>query len=178
MASTISQPRRASSRRNRFWSGSSSAAFHVVVGGEEKATGAGGGVAEPDSGFGAHHVDNRLDQGAGREVLSGAGLDVLGVFGQQPLVGVALDVGVHRHPLFLVDEVRHQPPELGRVLDLVLRLAEDDAKRSGRLAEFDENVPVVNVKLVAVETSQRLPVEPLGDDRRPLNGGFSAHQPS
>ena len=46
--------------------------------------------------LGPHHLDDRLDQRPRREVLAGARLDVLGVLLQQPLVGVALHVGVER----------------------------------------------------------------------------------
>ena len=95
---------------------------------------------------GPHHVDDRLDQRARREVLARARLDILGVLGEQALVGVALHVGVEDHPLLAVDQVRHQPLQLRRVLDLVLRLAEDDAERAGLLAEFDQDVAVVDVE--------------------------------
>ncbi len=54
-------------------------------------------------------------------------------FSQQALVGVALHVGVEADPLLAVDQVDDQPAQLGRVLDLVLRLAEDDAEHA-RLA--------------------------------------------
>ena len=55
---------------------------------------AGSQIVSPGSG--AHAVHHRLDQRARREVLAGAALDVLRVLLQQPLVGVALDVGVER----------------------------------------------------------------------------------
>ena len=48
------------------------------------------------------------------------GLNQSGVLLQQALVGVALHVGAHRHPGFLVDQVHDQSPQLGRVLELVL----------------------------------------------------------
>ena len=88
--------------------------------------------------LGPHHLDDRLDQRPRREVLARARLDVLGVLLEQPLVGVALDVGVERQPALAVDQVDDQPAQLGRVLDPVLRLAEDDAEHP-RLAPLGLN---------------------------------------
>ena len=52
-----------------------------------------------------HHLDDGPDQRTRREVLAGARLHVLGVLLEQPLVGVALDIGVEREPLLAVDQV-------------------------------------------------------------------------
>ena len=71
-----------------------------------------------------HH---RTDEGAGREILAGPGLGVLGVALQQPLVDVAFYVRAQYHPVRAVDHV-DQAEELGRVGDLVLRLGEDLAE--------------------------------------------------
>ena len=49
----------------------------VVVGGEQEAAGAAGGVADRHARARAHHIDDRPDQRARREVLAGAGLGVL-----------------------------------------------------------------------------------------------------
>ena len=87
---------------------------------------------------------------------------------KQPLVGVALDVGVERHPLLAVDQVDDQPPQLRRVLDPVLRLAEDDAEHPGSRPSSVEHVPVVDLQLVAVAREQARPVEPVGDERGPV----------
>jgi hypothetical protein len=54
---------------------------------------------------------------------------VLGVLLQQAFIGIALHIGGEAGPLLLVDQVHDQPPQFGRVLDLVLRLAEPE--RSG-----------------------------------------------
>ena len=51
-------------------------------------------------------------------------------------VGIALDVGVERHPLFFLNEIRDQALQLGGVLNLVLGLAEDHPQRSGLLAQL------------------------------------------
>ena len=116
------------------------------------------------AGLGRDRIDDRLDQRARREVLAGAALGVLRVLLQQALVGVALHVGVDRQPVLLVDQVDDQPPQLGRVLDLVLRLAEDQAEHALLLAQFLERVAVVVEQLVAVLRSagsaSRTPREP------------------
>ena len=88
------------------------------------------GSATVSSGRRLDAVDHGGDQSPGGEVLPRAGLDVLGALGEQLLVGVALDVGARGGPVLLVDQVDDQPLELGRVLDLVLRLAEDHAQRA------------------------------------------------
>ena len=67
--------------------------------------------------------------GARREVLAGPALGVLGVLLEQPFVGVALDVGIERaSSVSLSIRSTISRRELGRVLDLVLRLPEDDAR--------------------------------------------------
>ena len=92
-----------------------------------------------------HHVHDRLDQRAGSEVLTRAAFHVLGVLLQESFVGVAFHVGVERGPLLLVDQVRDQAAQLGRVLDLVLRLAKDDADQPGPFAEFLQRVAVMRL---------------------------------
>src|SRR3712207_9106317 len=90
-----------------------------------------------------------MNERARREVLAGAGLDVLGALREQRLVGVALDVGAGRRPVLLVDEVDDEALELGGVLDPVLRLAEDDAEDAGLPGEVLEDVPVGQLQIVA-----------------------------
>ena len=67
-------------------------------------------------------------------------------FSSKPFVDVALDVGVHAHPLHLVDHV-DQAVELGRVLNLVLRLGEDLAQHVLALAEFAQQLDVMRFQL-------------------------------
>ena len=90
-------------------------------------------IADRHLRLGPHHIDHRRDQRARREVLSRAAFHVLGVLFQQAFVSVALHIGGQRGPLFLVDQIDDQPPQLGRVLNLVLRLAEDDAEHARSL---------------------------------------------
>ena len=62
--------------------------------------------------------------------------------------------------MLLVDQVDDQPAQLRRVLDAVLRLAEDDAEHAVRSAERF-SMPVVHLEFVAVAFEQRGPVEAL-----------------
>ena len=75
---------------------------------------------------------------------------VLRILLQQPFVSVALYVGTERGPVFLVDEIDDHPPQLGRVLELVLRFVEDQRERSFFVAERFERVSIVIEELVAV----------------------------
>ena len=80
---------------------------------------------------------------AGREVLARAALDVLGVLFEQALVGVALHVGRHLQPRLVADQIDDELAELGRVLNLVLRLAEDEPEHPALLSELGQSLPVV-----------------------------------
>jgi hypothetical protein len=133
---------------------------------EQEAAGAAGRVADGRAGLRSHHLDDRLDQWPRREVLASARLDVLGVLLEQALVGVALHVDVERHPLLPVDQVDDQTAELRRILNAVLGLAEDDPEHPGPTAKLGEDVPVMNLELVAVAGEEALPVETLRDESR------------
>ena len=135
----------------------------VVEDGEEEAAGAAGGVADGLAGLRGHDIDNGGDEGAGREVLTCAAFDVGGVLFEETLVGVALEIGVEGGPGFLVDEIGDEAAELGRVLDLVLRLAEDDAQHARALTQFFKGVAVMDFKLVAIKGDELVPAETLGD---------------
>ena len=130
--STISTPRRASKRRCLFWSLSRSCSrrrcSRARRGGSRRCRRRGRGSRSP--GFGRMHSTMAWMSGARREVLPGAALHVLRVPLQQALVGVALHVGASSESTLPADQVDDEPPQLGRVLDLVLRLAEDDAPAS------------------------------------------------
>ena len=127
---------------------------HIVVRRQQKAAGAAGRVGDGLAGPGRHDIDDGLDQRTRREVLARAGLGVLRVLLQQALVGVALHIGAHRHPGFLVDQVHDQPPQFGRVLEFVLRLAEDQPEQTLLLAQLLQGVAVVVEKVVAVPPQQ------------------------
>ena len=73
-----------------------------LVGAQEEATGAARRVADAVIGAGQHHVHNRRDQRPRREVLARAAGALLRRLLDQPLVGVALQVGVEAQPLVAV----------------------------------------------------------------------------
>jgi len=56
-----------------------------------------------------------------------------------------------------------QSPQLGRVLNLVLGLAEDDQNESGALTKLGQNVAVVALQRLAVALEKALPAEVLRD---------------
>ena len=107
-----------------------------IVRGQQEAAGAAGRIADGLARLRSHDVDDGPDQGTRREVLAGATLDVLGVLLQQPLVGIPFDVGIQDRPLFAIDQIDDQAPQLGRVLNLVLGLAEDEAEHAPLFAQL------------------------------------------
>ena len=58
-----------------------------------------------------------------------------------------------------------KPAQLGGVLNLVLRLAEDEAEHAGTLAEFLQRVAVVNLEIVTVQLEKRAPAKAFRDGR-------------
>src|SRR5439155_20103988 len=108
----------------------------VVVGREQEATSATCWVTDCLTWLRSRHVYNCPDQRSGREVLPCAPFSILSVLFEQSLIGVALHIGVKGHPLLAVNQVYNHAAELGWVLDLVLRLAEDDAEHTLFLAQF------------------------------------------
>jgi hypothetical protein len=129
----------------------------VIMRRQQEAARAAGGIADGLARLRGHHVHHGGDERARREVLARAAFHVLGVLLQQAFVGIALHVGGQAGPLLLVDQVHDQPPQLGRVLDLVLRLAEDDAQHARPLAEFLQRVAVMRFQFVAVQLEQSRP---------------------
>ena len=150
----------------------------VVVRGKEKAAGAAGRIADRLAGLGSDGVHHRLDQRARGEVLAGAGLGVLRVLLQQALIGIALHVDAHRGPVFLVDQIDDHPPQLARVLELVLRLVEDERERAFLVAQRFERVAVVVEQLIAVAREQRGPGVLRGDQTRLVVRRARARRPS
>jgi hypothetical protein len=76
---------------------------------------------------------------------------------EQVPVGVALDVGAQRRPVLPVDQVGDESLELRRVLDAVLRLAEDRTQYPGAPAQPLEDVPLRGLQVVAIGVEQPLP---------------------
>ena len=131
----------------------------VVAGGEQEAARAAGRVADRLAGGGLHDVDDGLDERARGEILPGAGFGVLGVLLQQAFVDLAFDVHLQPDPGLAVDQL-HQALQLGRVLDAVLGLAEDDRDQPRALAQSGERLAVVALQLFAGEPAQAGPAVP------------------
>ena len=131
--------------------------LEVFVRGEEEAAGAAGGIGDDLFRLRADAVDDGVDEHARREVLPRAPLHILRIALEQTLVGIAFHVGAHRHPCFLVDEVHDQPPQLGRVLEFVLRFVEDQPEQTLLVAQRLKGVAVVIEQLVAVFLDEARP---------------------
>ena len=104
-------------------------------------------------------------QRARGEVLSRTGLDILGVPLQQFLVDGTLHVHVHDEPLLAIYEIDDEAAKQGRVLDLVLSLAEDDAEHARLSAQLLQDVPVVHFQVVAVAGQEAGPVQAVRNGR-------------
>ena len=124
-----------------------------VVGGEQEAAGAAGGIADHLPGLGGHDIDDGADEWAGGEVLAGSLVRRAGGLFEQAFVDGALDVHVHAGPILIADHLDHAL-EVGRVGDLVLGLAEDDANEAGHFAEVFEGVAVVDFEVIAALAAQ------------------------
>ena len=143
--------------------GSGGASDDVVVRGEQEAAGAAGRVADRLAGPG--RMQSTIAWISARGVKYWPAPDfVLGVLLQQALVDVALDVGAQRRPVLLVDQIDDQPPQLGRVLDLVLRLAEDERRACpSRCPALRARGGSGRIELGAVASEQRRPGVSAGD---------------
>ncbi len=116
---------------------------------EKKAARAAGRVRDDLPWLGLDAVEDGVDERARREVLARTALHVLRVTFEETLVGIALHVGGHLQPGFVPDEIDDEPPQLRRVLDLVLRLAEDESEHPAFVAEFLQRLAVVLFELHA-----------------------------
>ena len=81
-------------------------------------------------------INDSRNQRTWCEVLSGAGFHILRILLQQSFICIALHVRAHHRPIFLVDQIDDQPPQLRRVLELVLRFVEDETKQALLVAEL------------------------------------------
>ena len=113
---------------------------------------------------GIDHRHHGVDQRARREVLSGAGLHLLGIALKQALVDRAFDVDALFEPAFAVDQA-DDPLELGRVLDFVLRFEEDGADHAGLARQLVEYLGVALGQFLALQIAKPAPLAILGDRR-------------
>ena len=105
---------------------------------EQKAAGAAGGVVDGLTRLRIDHAHHRVDQRARREILPRTRLDLLRIAFEQALVDRAFDVDAEPEPGLAVDQP-DETPELGRVLDLVLRFQKDRADNAGEARELVED---------------------------------------
>ena len=131
----------------------------VVMRGEEEASRAASWIADRLPWLGSHHIDHGGDQGTRGEVLSGTALHIGGILLKEAFVGISLDIDLEARPLLLVDQINDQAAELGRILDLVLSLAENDSEHPRTLAEFLQRMPVVCLQIIAIESDEGFPVK-------------------
>ena len=129
---------------------------------QEEAAAAAAGIGDGLAGFGAEALDHGLDEGPGGEVLACAGLDILCVFLEEAFVDLALDVGGHGDPLFLVDHLHH-PVEDGGVADFVGGLLEYLAQQTVLLTQLFQGGLVLFFQLCAFQTVHILPGVACGD---------------
>ncbi len=133
--------------------------------GQQEAAGSAGGIADRIVGGRLDTIDDRFDQVARGEVLPGTLGAFGGTLGEQTLINVPFDVGVHRRPLFGTDQVDDQSSECGGVLDLLTGLFEDLAEHARLLAEFFQDFAIVQFQSFSVQFEQALPVHVVRDDR-------------
>ena len=131
---------------------------------QEEPAGAAGGVADAVVRLGRHHIDDGVDECPGREVLARSPGALLGGLLDQPLIRVALEVGVVAHPLVLIDELLDELLQLGRRLDAVAGLVEDHAEHVLARAQCRQRIAVVSFEFRSREAQQRLPIVLDGDD--------------
>ena len=129
----------------------------IIMGQKKKAACAAGRVADGIPGFRRHHVHHGPDQRAWGEILAGAGLCILGIFFQQPLVGIPLDVGAHHGPVFLVDQVRDNPSQFGRVLKFILGFVENQPQQAFFISQGLQQMTIVVEQFIPVFVEQAAP---------------------
>ncbi len=129
-------------------------AGYVVVRGQQETARTAGRIADRLARRRSHHLDHCLDERPRREVLPCTTLGVLRVLLQQPFVRIAFDVSVETRPTLPIDQIDDEAAQLGRVLDLVLRLAEDDPQHPRLPAQRFQDVPVLDLQRVAIQGDQ------------------------
>ena len=122
----------------------------VFLGGEEEAAGAAAGIGDGLAGLGTETSDHGANERTGGKILPRAALDILGVLLEQSLVDLALDVGGHGDPLFLVDHLHHAVQD-GGVADLIARLGEDLTQKAALLGQLLQGLLVLLLQLGALE---------------------------
>jgi hypothetical protein len=84
----------------------------------------------------------------------------------------AFHIRIERHPQYFVDDVGNQTAQLGRFLDLVLSLAEDDAQCALARTQVGQDVPVLSISGSPLKRNMLAQSRPWGMMAGRLNGGF------
>ena len=84
----------------------------------------------------------------------------------QPLVDRRLHVDIEPRPGLLVDHL-DQAPQIGRILDAVLGLVQDDGDQPNTLAQLAQRVPVVALQIDSGQPLEAGPVVRLRDGQSP-----------
>ena len=141
----------------------------VALGRQQKAAAAAAGVGDGFPGLRSDALHHGPDQRPGREVLARAAFHVLGVLLQQALVDLALHVGGHGHPVFLVDHL-DDAVENGGIADLVDRPLKDLAQGAALFAQGLQDGFVLTLQLRAFQGVHIRPAAAGGDAGLPLVG--------
>ena len=143
----------------------------VALGRQQEAAAAAAGVGDGFPGLRSDALHHGPDQRPGREVLARAAFHVLGVLLQQALVDLALHVGGHGHPVFLVDHL-DDAVEDGGVADLVDRPLKDLAQGAALLPQCLQDGFVLALQFRAFQGVHIRPAAAGGDAGLPLVGWF------
>src|SRR5271157_3081994 len=113
---------------------------------QEKAPRAASGIAERVCRCRSGAIHDRLDEFSGREILPRTLRAFRSALREEPLVDVAFDIRLHRHPLFGLDQIDDQATERNGVLDFRLRLLEDLPEHPGLRAEVFEDAAILRLQ--------------------------------
>ena len=93
------------------------------------------GIANGLTKFRTYHFYHCLDERARCKVLTGATFSILRVLLEQTFVDFAFGIDIQPYLGFAIDQ-HDEPFEFGRVLDLILRLAEDGGDQARARTEI------------------------------------------
>ena len=141
----------------------------IALGRQQKATAAAAGIGDGLLGLRTDTLHHGLDQWTGRKILARTAFHVLGILLQQALVYLALDVGGHGHPFFLVDHLDNAVQNSG-VVDLVGGALEDLAQGAALLAQGFQDGFILLLQLRASEVVHVRPAAACRDAGRTLVG--------
>src|SRR5690606_35594624 len=141
--------------------------LHVVVGCEQETSCSARRIAHSLADLRINAFDDGLNHGPRREVLARTGLYLCRIALQQTLIDLALDVDLETDPGSLPMNQAHHALQLGRILQLVLRLSEVRADKPLLTSQGLQGMAILQLQCIAVLVCQLRPT-PLRRDRRGL----------